>query len=211
MLLITAFVLYSSYATVQSQESRGPLCGRVVAVSCTGPSSQVTLQLASPLGKPNRRLVIPADLRPLFGPRIEDLYDHRSVCVSSDLAVAKNDPLQITGPGQIVTTDLPVLTPLPNEVARTCDPDVTLPTLIRDVKPSFTADAIRAKVNGSVLLHGIVDRNGAVRAVVIVQSLEPSLDASAREAFEQWQFRPATRAGETVPMALRVQMSFTAR
>jgi len=147
----------------------------------------------------------------LFGPRIEDLYDLRSVCVSSDPVAAKNDPLQVKGPGQIVTTDLPLLTPLPNEVARTCDSDVTLPTLVRDVKPSFTADAIRAKVNGSVILHGIVDRNGAVGAVVIVQSLEPSLDVAAREAFEQWQFRPATRAGEPVPMALSVQMAFTAR
>src|SRR6185369_2524205 len=39
-----------------------------------------------------RRLVIPADLRPLFGPRIEDLYDLRTVCVSSDPLLAINDP-----------------------------------------------------------------------------------------------------------------------
>ena len=57
----------------------------------------------------------------------------------------------------------------------------------------------------------IVDRNGAVGDVVIVQSLEPSLDVAARKAFEQWQFRPATRAGEPVPMAVSVQMAFTAR
>ena len=131
--------------------------------------------------------------------------------LSSDPVVAKNDPLPVTGPSQIVTTDLPVLTSLRNEIARTCDPDVTLPTLVREVKPPFTADAMRAKVNGRVFLHGIVDRNGAVGAVVIVQSLEPSLDVAAREAFAQWQFRPATRAGEPVPMAIRVQMSFTAR
>jgi protein TonB len=88
---------------------------------------------------------------------------------------------------------------------------VTLPTRVKDVKPFFTADAMRAKLNGSVFLQGIVDRNGVVDAVVIVQSLEPSLDVAAREAFEQWQFRPATRAGEPVPMAVSVQMAFTAR
>ena len=211
LLLITALVAFSADATVTSQEPRGSLCGRVVAVSCTGPSSQVTLQLALPWGGSPTRLVIPANLRPLFGPRIEDLYDLRSVCVSSDLVAANNGPLQIKGPGQIVTTGPPLLVHPSNEVARTCDPDVTLPTLVKDVKPLFTADAMRAKVNGSVFLHGIVDRNGAVGAVVIVQSLEPSLDVAAREAFEHWQFRPATRAGEPVAIALSVQLSFTTR
>ena len=211
LLLITALVAFSADATVTSQEPRGSLCGRVVAVSCTGPSSQVTLQLALPWGGPTKRLVIPANLRPQFGPRIEDLYELRSVCVSSDLVAANNGPLQIKGLGQIVTTDPPLPAHLPNEISRTCDPDVTLPTRVKDVKPFFTADAMRAKVNGSVFLQGIVDRNGVVGAVVIVQSLEPSLDVSAREAFEQWQFRPATRAGEPVPMVVSVQMAFTAR
>jgi periplasmic protein TonB len=118
---------------------------------------------------------------------------------------------QLSTPDQIVATDAAVFTPLPEEVARTCDSDVRLPILLKDVKPSFTVDAMRAKVRGSVRLRGIVDRNGAVGSVAIVQSLEPGLDAAAREAFEQWQFRPATRAGEAVPIAISVEMSFTVR
>jgi outer membrane biosynthesis protein TonB len=44
-----------------------------------------------------------------------------------------------------------------------------------------------------------------------VQSLEPSLDAAARDAFAQWEFRPATRRGDPVPVAVSVQMAFTTR
>jgi TonB family protein len=70
---------------------------------------------------------------------------------------------------------------------------------------------MRAKVRGSVVLMGIVDRDGSVRDVRVVQSLEPSLDAAARQAFAQWEFQPATRGGASVPIAVSVQMAFTTR
>jgi protein TonB len=88
---------------------------------------------------------------------------------------------------------------------------VRLPVLTRDVKPQYTADALRAKVRGSVMVQGIVDRNGVVRDVRVVQSLESSLDEAARKAFQQWEFRPATRRGEPVAIVISVQMAFTTR
>jgi TonB family protein len=79
----------------------------------------------------------------------------------------------------------------------------------RDVKAQYTADAMRAKVRGSVVLRGIVDISGTVRDVRVEQSLEPSLDVAAREAFAQWEFRPAMRRGQPVAIAISVQMAFT--
>ena len=118
----------------------------------------------------------------------------------------------VRDPGQLVVTDTtPASMALPDDVYRTCDPDVELPMLVRQVYAHYTAEAMRAKVRGNVFLRGIVDRQGAVRDVRVVQSLEPSLDVAAREAFAQWGFRPATRRGEPVAMAVSVQMAFTIR
>ena len=187
------------------------LCGRVVDVSCTGPSSAVTLVLADSKPNSNRRVVIPAEHRHLFGAAIEARYDQQLVCVPSAPANA-SELVLVQDPSELVVTGVPQASiALPDDVARTCDQDVRLPILTRDVKPQYTADAMRAKVHGSVFLRGVVDGTGTVRDVRVVQSLEPSLDAAAREALAQWRFRPATRGGEAVSIAISVQMAFTMR
>ena len=100
---------------------------------------------------------------------------------------------------------------LPDDVARAGEPGVEPPKLVRQVFAQYTVDAMRTKVRGSVYLRGIVDQNGVVRDACVERALEPTLDAAARKAFEQWVFRPATRAGEPVVMVVTVQMAFTTR
>jgi TonB family protein len=211
LLLITPLVFGAQWASTRaiSQESPPLRCGNVVAVSCEGPSSAVTLLLSSASGSPIWQIVIPPEYRQLFGVRIEDGYEQRLVCLPPSTATATSGRILVRDPGQIVIKDAQTSIPLPDDIARTCDPDVRLPTLNRDVKPEYTADAMRAKVRGSVVLRAIVDRNGTVRDVRVVQSLEPSLDDAAREAFAQSEFRPATRRGEPVAIAVSVQMVFT--
>jgi TonB family protein len=197
--------------TAQSLDPRSSLCGRVVAVSCEGPSSAVTLLLTSPSPSSQWWIVIPPEYRQLFGLRIEDRYEQRSVCVPPATGSAGSRRVLVRDPDQIMMSDVQASIPLPDDVARTCDLDVRLPIPTRNVEPQYTAEAMRAKVRGSVVVRGIVDLNGAVRDVRVVQSLEPSLDDAARRAFAQWEFRPATRGGEPVAMAVSVQMAFTTR
>ncbi len=214
LLLITPLVFgaHGTSTGAVSQEANSSLCGRVVDVSCTGPSSAVTLLLASVSGSSDWRIVIPPEDRQLFGLRLEDRYDQRLVCVPPPAsALSSSESVAVREPGQLVIKDAQALSPLPDNVARTCDPDVRLPILTRDVRPQYTADAMRAKVRGSVVVRGIVDLKGAVRDLRVVRSLEPSLDDAARRAFAQWEFRPATRGGEPVVMAVSVQMVFTLR
>jgi TonB family protein len=96
-------------------------------------------------------------------------------------------------------------------VYRTCDADVQLPITLREVHAQFTPDAMRAKVEGRVVLQGIVDAGGAVHDIRVLQPLEPSLDEQARRAFAQWVFRPAKHMGRSVAMAITVEMTFTSR
>jgi TonB family protein len=203
----------SGFAALSAQEPAPPVCGRVVAVSCTGPSSSVKLLLALPSANINATAVIPAEQRSLFGSRVEDRFDQRHVCVAPASPVpVSNQPLLVRAPDQLVVTgDAQPTRSLPNDVYRTCDPDVQLPITLREVHAQFTSDAMRAKVNGRVVLQGIVDRDGAIRDVLVLQPLEPSLDAEAQRAFAQWVFRPATHMGQSVAMAITVEMVFTLR
>lgn len=207
--VIAVFAVGAS--TVPRQAAQAiTVCGRVVAISCSGPSSPAGLLLISQADSSETRVVIPAEYRPLFGGRIEDRYEQRIVCLSTT-APLSTEGVQLTDPAQIKVVASNTITPLPPGVARTCDPDVRAPTLIEDVKPQYTFDAMRAKVSGRIVVRGIVDGEGVVRDVLVVQALEPSLDDAARDAFSRWRFLPATRHGAPVPMALTVEMSFVLR
>jgi len=90
---------------------------------------------------------------------------------------------------------------------------VSLPTLIREVKPAYTSDAMRAKVQGTVLVQCIVKQDGSVGDVEVLRSLDPTfgLDQEAIKAAKQWRFRPGTRLGEAVPVQITIELTFTLR
>jgi len=90
---------------------------------------------------------------------------------------------------------------------------VTLPTVIREVKPAYTADAMRAKVQGSVWLECIVMPDGSVGEVKVTRSLDPifGLDQEAIKAAKMWKFRPGMRQGEPVPVIITIELTFTLR
>jgi TonB family protein len=187
---------------------RALLCGRVVMISCTSPRSDVGLILSSPSGSPSWRLVIPSEHRSRFGARIEDLYDQRLVCVTAPAPLG-DESVVVTGPDQVVLKDAEPPHPLPADVARTCDPDVRLPRVTRSVHAPYTSSAMVAKVNGSVILRAVVERDGGVGDVRVVRALEPTQDEESSKALAQWQFEPATRGGQRVAMAITVEMAFT--
>jgi protein TonB len=90
---------------------------------------------------------------------------------------------------------------------------VTLPRLIKEVKPQYTSDAMRAKVQGTVLLECVVKPDGKVGDVNVIRSLDPTfgLDQKAVEAARQWQFSPGTRMGEPVSVLITIELTFTLR
>jgi periplasmic protein TonB len=90
---------------------------------------------------------------------------------------------------------------------------VTLPRVIREVKPQYTSDAMRAKVQGTVLLQCVVRRDGTVSDVQVVRSLDRmfGLDDEAIKAAKQWRFSPGTRLGEPVAVLVTIELTFTLR
>jgi TonB family protein len=90
---------------------------------------------------------------------------------------------------------------------------VTLPRLVREVKPNYTSDAMRAKIQGIVVLECVINTNGDVTEVRILQSLDRifGLDQEAIKAAKQWRFSPGSRLGEPVPVLITMELSFTLR
>ena len=90
---------------------------------------------------------------------------------------------------------------------------ITLPSVLREVKPAYTADAMRAKVQGSVWLECIVMPDGSVGDVKVTRSLDPifGLDQEAIKAARQWKFVPGMRQGEPVPVIITIELTFTLR
>lgn len=90
---------------------------------------------------------------------------------------------------------------------------VQLPQPIQEVKPQYTADAMRAKVQGTVLLECVVLPDGTVGPVEVVRSLDSTfgLDQEAIKAAKKWRFKPGTRFGEPVAVLVTIELTFTLR
>lgn len=91
--------------------------------------------------------------------------------------------------------------------------DVTSPRLIREVKPNYTGDAMRAKIQGVVAMEAVVNTDGSVGRVQITRSLDSTfgLDQEAIRTVKQWRFAPGTRRGIPVPVLVEIEMTFTLR
>jgi TonB family protein len=88
---------------------------------------------------------------------------------------------------------------------------IELPRLLREVKPQYTADAMRAKVQGTAVLDCVVLPDGSVGECEVVRSLDSSfgLDQKAVEAAKQWRFAPGKRFGQPVPVLVTIELTFT--
>jgi bla regulator protein BlaR1 len=91
------------------------------------------------------------------------------------------------------------------------DAGVTLPKLVNEVKPQYTAAALQAKIQGDVELELIVRADGTVDSVAVTKSLDAEfgLDHAALEAAEMWTFMPGTKDGRPVDVLLQLHMRFT--
>jgi periplasmic protein TonB len=90
---------------------------------------------------------------------------------------------------------------------------VSMPSVVMEVKPSYTAAAMRAKVQGAVMVQAVVREDGSVGRVRIVRSLDRTfgLDEEALKAVKNWRFRPGQRQGRNVPVIVEIELTFTLR
>jgi periplasmic protein TonB len=90
---------------------------------------------------------------------------------------------------------------------------VTSPRLIKEVKPGYTSEAMRARIQGTVMVRVVVLPDGSVTGARIVRSLDPAfgLDRAALSAVNLWRFKPGTLGGRAVPATVDIELTFTLR
>ena len=96
-------------------------------------------------------------------------------------------------------------------IYRSGDPGVTSPTVVDQSLPSYTVDAMLAGIQGILRLQCVVNEDGTVREIRVVQPLFPSLDEEAVEKVKRWRFRPGTKDGQPVAVLLEIEHAFALR
>ena len=89
---------------------------------------------------------------------------------------------------------------------------VSGPRLITAVKPKYTDEALRARIQGTVVLEAIVTGDGCASQIRIVRSLDRGgLDEEAAAAVAQWRFEPGRLAGAPVDVLVTIMLDFSIR
>jgi TonB family protein len=88
--------------------------------------------------------------------------------------------------------------------------DLVAPVLRERREPSYPSDAIRARIQGSVVVEAVVGVDGRVSRSRVVSSLDKTfgLDDEALKAVSQWTFTPGALNGQKVPVLMRLVVCF---
>ena len=85
---------------------------------------------------------------------------------------------------------------------------VSAPQVLVKVDPEYSEQARKAKYQGTVVLNLVVQRDGTVRDIRVLQPLGLGLDEKAIEAVRQWRFKPGLRNGQAVDVAAIIEVTF---
>lgn len=128
--------------------------------------------------------------------------------------------LTASGTGEISEPEVGVAGVVRSEPGAT--PRVALPTRVRvssgvsqgliitKVPPEYPEDARDARIQGTVILHVNIDKEGNVYNVELISG-HPLLAPAAIEAVRQWKYRPYLLNGNAVEVETQVQVNFTLR
>jgi protein TonB len=84
---------------------------------------------------------------------------------------------------------------------------VTTGLLLHKVEPTYPVIARTAKVQGTVVLNAVIDKEGDIRDIRLITG-HPLLVTAAIEAVRQWHYRPYLLNGEPVEVETTVTVNF---
>jgi TonB family protein len=87
---------------------------------------------------------------------------------------------------------------------------LTAPAPLRKVDPKYPPTLAADRVEGEIVLYGVIRKDGSIDSVQLVRGLDPVLDANSMSALSQWKFRPATREEAPVELEAIVHIPFHA-
>ena len=87
---------------------------------------------------------------------------------------------------------------------------IRAPRVIKTSKAEYSAEAMRARIEGKVVIEALVDEQGRVADARVVTSL-PMLDEAALASAKQWEFTTTLLNGEPVPVLVMIELDFNLR
>ena len=86
--------------------------------------------------------------------------------------------------------------------------NVTAASILTQTKPVYPALARQARIQGSVVLHAIIDKDGKVAQLEVVSG-HPLLVQAALDAVKQWRYKPTLLNGDPVEVDTTITVTFT--
>ncbi len=100
----------------------------------------------------------------------------------------------------------PVVNPKPLSSVRISE-SVSQGLLISQVPPVYPALARQARIQGTVVLQGIISKDGMMESLELISG-HPMLAPSAIEAVKQWRYKPYYLNGEPVKVETTINVNF---
>jgi periplasmic protein TonB len=86
--------------------------------------------------------------------------------------------------------------------------NVTAASIINQTRPLYPPLARQARIQGSVVLHAIIDKEGKVAQLEVISG-HPLLVQAALDAVKQWRYRPTLLNGDPVEVDTTITVTFT--
>jgi periplasmic protein TonB len=80
--------------------------------------------------------------------------------------------------------------------------------IIRRIQPAYPPLARQARIQGTVILHALISKDGSIENLTLVSG-HPMLAPAAIEAVKQWKYKPYLLNGEPVEVETEVLVNFT--
>jgi TonB family protein len=105
-----------------------------------------------------------------------------------------------------ISEENPVLfvAPTNSEFWSQCD-DMQSPELVSHVQPRYPSSARSNREKGRVIFYAVVESDGALSHLTLIQRATPALEWAAEEAIRQWHYKPAA-CGST-PIRVKTSIS----
>ena len=113
--------------------------------------------------------------------------------------------------GQGIMVGSPALPPPPKPVAPARikqGGNVTAASIINQTKPVYPPLARQARIQGTVILHAIIDKDGNVAELQVVSG-HPLLVQAALDAVKQWRYKPTLLNGDPVEVDTTITVTFS--
>ncbi len=102
------------------------------------------------------------------------------------------------------------LTPTNSEFWAHCD-DMQEVEVVQQVHPQYPDSARRNRESGTVMFYAVIETDGTVSHLTLIQQATPALEAAAADAVRQWRYKPAACGSTPVRVETAIAVDFHLR